>query len=309
MSTAYLAPEGYVQELHDELKRVTQIEKVYGRLILTSDPPVKAVWAQNIWLNPKKIQIQSISQAARELRAIQRNWALYSFQSHRRAQLISEQLPRIPSRLIEFPTEVSAKEISMKSPLGSWSLVENDLLIASSHCSSPFPNGELHFNEDKTHPPSRAYLKLWESLTLAGQHPGPGTRCLDMGSSPGGWTWVLHQLGADVISVDRAPLTADIARLPRVQSLKQDAFTLDPHSVGQIDWFCSDVICYPERLLALVQKWLQAGTCSKFICTIKFQGKEMSSSERDVVQAFAAIPGSSVCHLFHNKHELTWIKI
>jgi integrase len=47
--------------------------------------------------------------------------------------------------------------------------------------------------------PSRAYLKLWELFTLIGEHPRPGELCLDLGSSPGGWTWVLQRLGARVV--------------------------------------------------------------------------------------------------------------
>jgi 23S rRNA (cytidine2498-2'-O)-methyltransferase len=307
--TGYLAPEQYLAELIHELKNQTKIDHIYDRLVLTSDPPIPSVWSQNIWLNPRLIPVQSISQAARELKAIQRNWALYSFQLHRRAQLISEQLPKVSSKKIEFPEELFELKEKTKSPMGSWTLVEKDLLVASPHCSHPFPNGEVYFKENKKIPPSRAYLKLWESLTLIGQTPGAGDLCLDMGSSPGGWTWALHELGAQVISVDQASLTPEIKGLPRVRYLHQDAFTLDPHSIGKIDWFFSDVICYPSRLLELVQKWLKSGLCNKFICTIKFRGQEINSLDREVIRAFTMIPGSTVRHLFHNKHELTWIKI
>jgi 23S rRNA (cytidine2498-2'-O)-methyltransferase len=65
------------------------------------------------------------------------------------------------------------------------------------------------------------------------------------------------------------------------------------------------VICYPQRLLALVQRWLAAGTARRFVCTIKFQGK----TDHAVAREFAAIPGSRLMHLHHNKHELTWVKL
>ena len=34
-----------------------------------------------------------------------------------------------------------------------------------------------------------------------------------------------------------------------------------------------------------------------------------AETDHETARAFAAIPGSRVLHLFHNKHELTWIKL
>ena len=48
-----------------------------------------------------------------------------------------------------------------------------------------------------------------------------------------------------------------------------------------------------------------AGTCRRFVCTLKFQGE----TDYATAARFAAIPGSVLRHLYHNKHELTWIKI
>jgi 23S rRNA (cytidine2498-2'-O)-methyltransferase len=73
--------------------------------------------------------------------------------------------------------------------------------------------------------------------------------------------------------------------------------------VGPVDWLFSDVVCYPKRLLSLVQKWLQSGTVRRFVCSVKFQGP----TDFEVMRDFIAIPGSRLLHLHHNKHELTWI--
>ena len=131
------------------------------------------------------------------------------------------------------------------APLGSWTLLDPGTLLAAPSCTSPFPNGEVSFVEDRQAPPSRAYLKLWEVFTLFGEQPLPGERCLDLGSSPGGWTWVLQRLGAHVISVDKAPLDPRIAALPWVEVRRESAFALDPKGIGGIDWLFSDVVCYP----------------------------------------------------------------
>jgi len=112
-------------------------------------------------------------------------------------------------------------------------------------------------------------------------------------------------MGAHVISVDKAPLDPTVAHLPGVEYRRESAFALDPISVGCVDWLFSDVVCYPVRLLALVERWLEAGTCCRFVCTIKFQGV----TDHATAARFAAIPGSTLRHLFHNRHELTWIRL
>jgi 23S rRNA (cytidine2498-2'-O)-methyltransferase len=103
-------------------------------------------------------------------------------------------------------------------------LLDAGTILAASDCQSPFPNGEARFVEDREGPPNRAYLKLWEALTLIGRQPGPGDLCLDLGASPGGWSWVLAKLGARVIAVDKAPLAPAIAAMPGVEVHKASAF-------------------------------------------------------------------------------------
>jgi 23S rRNA (cytidine2498-2'-O)-methyltransferase len=55
-------------------------------------------------------------------------------------------------------------------------------------------------------------------------------------------------------------------------------------------------------LLELVERWTCAGTTGRIICTIKLQGE----TDHNAIARFAAIPGATVMHLFHNKHELTF---
>jgi 23S rRNA (cytidine2498-2'-O)-methyltransferase len=294
--TAYLAAEEYVDELDHELGAV---DHKHGRLLIASGPPRPAAWAANVWLDPQEIRVGSISDAAAKLRAIQRNWAFYAPKLYRRATLIQEPLPKVSSRPLVFGMPPP------KAPLGSWTLLDAETMLVAAHCTSAFANGEIRFVEDRGGPPSRAYLKLWETLTVIGSRPGPGERCLDLGSSPGGWSWALQRMGADVVSVDKAPLVPEIARLPGIEHRFESAFALDPRVIGPVDWLFSDVVCYPARLMALVERWLAVGTCRRFVCTLKFQG----ATDHDTARRFAAIPGSQLRHLFHNKHELTWIKI
>jgi 23S rRNA (cytidine2498-2'-O)-methyltransferase len=256
-------------------------------------------WAQNIWLEPMRIEFDSISEAAQALRNIQRNWAPSLFTQFRRGALIQEKLPVISQKAKTFPW------LLPESPMGSWSLLDAHTMIASPLCSSPFPGGIITFEEDRINPPSRAYLKLQEALVRARKWPQPGEKCLDAGACPGGWTWVLANLGAEVIAVDRSPLDERLMTRPGINFIKHDAFTLKPEDIGHIDWFFSDVICYPEKLFQWIEKWLASGLCKNFVCTIKMQGEP----DFETTKRFAEIPGSSVVHLCYNKHELTWMKL
>jgi 23S rRNA (cytidine2498-2'-O)-methyltransferase len=291
--TGYLAAEGFLDDLVEELGSV---KAVHGRLVLAEGKPRQAAWAQNIWTDVERIEIASIGEAAKALKSRQRNWAAYAFHLHRRTNLILEKLPKVSAKPLVFP------EPAPKAPLGSFTLLDANTLLAAGSCSSPFPNGEARFVEDREQPPNRAYLKLWEALTLLGRYPASGDLCLDLGASPGGWSWVLASLGARVVAVDKAPLAPDVAAMPGVQTRQESAFGLDPAEFGPVDWLFSDVICYPARLLELIQRWRERGQARNFVCTLKFQG----ATDHETARAFAAIPGSRLFHLFHNKHELTW---
>jgi len=295
--TVYLAAEGCERDLRHELGGDSTT--VFERLLAAPGPPRPAAWAANIWMEPRPLKIASIGDAVKQLKAVQRNWALLPVAHHRRATLIEEQLPKVSAKPLVFG------EPAPTAPLGSWTLLAPDLVLASPRCSSPFRHGEAAFVEDKTGPPNRAYLKLWEVFTLLGVAPARGQTCLDLGASPGGWTWVLQGLGANVIAVDKAPLEPAIAALPGVTIRQQSAFALEPDDVGPIDWLLSDVICYPERLLRLVRRWLDAGFSGRCVCTIKFQAE----TDFNAIAAFAALPGSRLMHLSNNKHELTWVRL
>jgi len=294
--TGYLAPEGFLAELEQELAGAA-VES-HGRLVLAAGPARPVAWVANVWHELRDIPIESITDAARKLRAIQRNWALYSCAHHRRAALIADKLPKVSAKPLVFGASAPA------AALGSWTLVAPDRMLASAHCSSPFPNGEARFVEDRT-APSRAYLKLWELFTLLAERPQRSERCIDLGASPGGWSFVLQRFGAQVISVDKAPLDPSLSRLAGIEYRRESAFALDPRAIGPVDWLFSDVVCYPKRLLTLVQKWLAAGTVRHFVCTVKFQG----ATDFDAIRAFAAIPGARLMHLHHNKHELTFVRL
>jgi len=296
--TGYLAIYEFESELRRELelKGLTIAFEKERLFIVEGDHP-QMIWAQISIFDIKPISIESINDGAKKLKELGRNWGLFTVGHHRRANLIQENLPKFNSKPIAFRHPLP------KSPMGFWTLWEADLIWASPRTSSPFAIGEMTFLEDKVMPPSRAYLKLWEFFTLYAPEAKTEGAAIDVGSCPGGWTWVLRTMDFEkIISVDKAPIEKRIMDLGRIDFRAESAFGLDPKNFDEIEWFCSDIICYPERLLNLVKRFLDSGKVRNFVCTIKYQ----SETDWENTLKFLEIPNSRIVHLHHNKHEVTW---
>lgn len=290
----YIAPLDRVTELKSELKKI-EFEKDNFLIAQRSN----VFWAQNVWFDAKVVKIESIKKAADFLKSIQRNWYHYPLNCVRRTKLIQESLPRIKNTKVSFPSDLPG------SNLGSFALLSETEMIYSPRCASEMPNGEFHFEDPPVEFPSEAYKKLWEALFRLGKFPGPGDLCIDLGSSPGSWTQALLELGASVVSVDKAALGINNPEKysDRLVYLKKDAFKLDPQEFKNPTWVFSDIICYPDKLYELLLSWKSAHPRANFVFTIKFQSKW----DPVVVKNFASLVNSKVLHLFHNKHELCFL--
>lgn len=283
-------------ELERELKfRNISFEKHDRLYFFQSD--YRPLFAQVTWIDCQKISINSIGDGIKKLKALGKNWALFTIGNHRRANLIQDGLYKVKNDPIEFLANAP------KHSMGGWTLLDSNTIICSPHTTSRYPLGKIEFIENKTIPPSRAYLKLWEFFTVHCSPPAPNTTVIDLGSSPGGWSWVLSQLNLNVISVDKAPLDPKISHIKNIQFLQESAFALEP-KMHNAQWMFSDIICYPDRLLSLIKKWMQESTVQHFVCTIKFQG----DADFAMIDEFLKIPDSHIGHLYHNKHELMWWK-
>ncbi|MBC7712783.1 MAG: hypothetical protein H7177_05565 [Rhizobacter sp.] len=296
--TGYLSPVDFEQDLKTELEMMKiEIISQHGRLFICLGGFQDVTFAQDTWKNVEILAYATISQAAELLKSRARRWSHYSLSHHRRAELILDKVPKVKIKRYDFLEEIP------KTPIGVFSLLSETEIIVSPETTCPLPFGEIEFNEDKINPPSRAYLKLWELFTLYGFKPDAGMKTIDVGSCPGGWTWVLQTVGTNVVSVDKAPLDPKIAALPNIEFKQESAFGLRPQHVGHLDWFFSDIICYPDKLLELVTRWMESGLVDNFACTIKFQ----KPTDFETLFKFKAIPHSRVVHLSCNKHEVTWI--
>ncbi len=268
----------------------------HGVLLVMEGQAPAVSFAQNIWFDAAFETFSSIGEAAKFLRSKAKLWTYFPTACHRRASLIADQLKVLAVKPRVFPTADK-----LHAP-AAFTLVDEHTLLYAPKTQSPFPHGKPHFVENKMDPPSRAYLKLWEALTLARELPTSSDVCLDLGASPGGWSWVLRQLGAEVVAIDRSPLAEGLMKDPKVRFIQGNAFSLTPGDLPEATWLVSDIICYPSKLLELVSLWISQRPDLKMICTIKLQA-EMPA---ELIQSFSALPNTKILHLYHNKHELTW---
>jgi 23S rRNA (cytidine2498-2'-O)-methyltransferase len=136
---------------------------------------------------------------------------------------------------------------------------------------SAFTGGEVPVAEDKA-APARAFAKLVEAELRLGRRIERGESCVDLGASPGSWSYVALQRGANVTAVDRSPLRDDLMRHPRLRFHQGDAFKFRPET--PVGWLVCDVIAAPQRSIDLLLEWLNAGLMRNFVVTIKFKGAE-----------------------------------
>lgn len=294
VNTIYVTKPEFLSVLCDELNDVLFVN---NDLVFSSQKKLDICFAQDIWLEPEIATFQSISEAVNILKRAGKFWYLHPISNIRRSRLIEEQLRQYRDLTQHFPIK------SEIPPIGGFSLLNKNTLIYSVQRLKKWPQGKCYFVEDKINPPNRAYLKLWEALTLLKKHPKPSDKVLDLGASPGGWTYVMQALGASVTAVDKAPLDSKIAQLPNICYLQQSAFAIDPMQLDQhYDWVLSDVACYPDRAYALILKWIESKKAKQLIFTIKLQGKINLS----IIQQFKSIPHSYITNMFYNKHEATF---
>ena len=210
--TGYLAIHKFEAELEREFEvRGLKVALKKERLYLVEGEAPQMIWAQMTAWNLEFIAITSINDGVKKLKALGRNWGLFTVGNHRRAELIQSELPKINTKPIPFRHPLPDK------PMGFWTLWEQDQILASQKTSSPFALGQMDFQEDKEMPPSRAYLKLWEFFTIYAPEAITGGTSIDVGSCPGGWTWVLRTLDFDkTYSVDKAPIEKRIFDLGKI---------------------------------------------------------------------------------------------
>ncbi len=201
-----------------------------------------------------------------------------------------------------FTPEQSLVQLLLVSPeRGFLSVAPAPMPFQFRRVISSFPKGDIPVAIDKA-APSRAFTKLVEAELRLGRCLAPGETCVDLGASPGSWSYVALQRGAKVVAVDRAPLRADLMRHRQITFRQGDAFTFRPGA--PVDWLLCDVIAAPERSIELLLQWLREGWARRFVVTIKFKGHEDYARLEQLKDALAAQCGEYfLTRLCANKNE------
>lgn len=295
---------GYVNELENEL--VFFSRKIFyknERLIVCEALPSKPWFAQDWWQNAKTLSIDE-SAKLKELP----NWGSFYFSEDSKAEKqIRRNLKNLDLKRIQWKIPNS-----FQFQFYAWTIVANTI-VYSIQPHHRFPFGWHEFEEDKENPPNRAYLKLWEIMLVyfhlfdLKYEELTKMNCLEVGASPGGWTWILSQMFEKVYAIDRTELSPKIAKKRNIQFSSGDAFGLNPMDYLDVKWFFSDLICTPEKLEEYIEKWIDQSRVEYFVCTLKFKG-EIRFDFLDRFQKKMSVFGNSnLQHLYHNKNEVTWL--
>ena len=182
--------------------------------------------------------------------------------------------------------------------------------------SSPWPMGIPRLRMPAG-APSRSTLKLAEALLFFLGEEGtrkrlrPGMTAVDLGASPGGWTWQLVRHGLMVTAVDNGPMDAALLETGQVRHRREDGFRFRP--AEPVDWLVCDMVESPSRVAALAARWVAGGWCREAIFNLKLPMKkrreEVERTRGIVAEAFAGRPFRlAVRHLYHDREEVTaWL--
>ena len=158
--------------------------------------------------------------------------------------------------------------------------------------------------------PSRSTLKLAEALMefLPGRQFEPGRAAVDLGASPGGWTWQLVNRGFMVTAVDNGDIDARLMDSGQVKHRRDDGFHYRPPD--PVDWMVCDMVESPSRIARLAARWIAEGWCRETIFNLKLPMKKRREEvERCRAVIDEALGGGGYylrfMHLYHDREEVT----
>lgn len=181
--------------------------------------------------------------------------------------------------------------------------------------ASPWPGGipRLRFPAAA---PSRSTLKLEEALlTLLNEDERerwlkPGMSGVDLGASPGGWTYQLVRRSIRVTAVDNGPIAASLLDTGIVTHLREDGFRYRPQVA--VDWMVCDMVEQPRRVAARMGEWLAEGWCRYTVFNLKLPMKKRYDEVnlcRELVEKAVSDIGKRIewraRQLYHDREEIT----
>jgi 23S rRNA (cytidine2498-2'-O)-methyltransferase len=185
-----------------------------------------------------------------------------------------------------------------------------------SYNHSPYHMGILRLRSPSD-APSRSTLKLEEAfLTFVPEDQREtrltsGLKAVDLGASPGGWTYQLVRRGMMVTAVDNGPMAESLMQTGQVKHVMEDGFKFTP-SRKNIHWLVCDMIEKPSKVANLMAWWVIKGYCNEAIFNLKLP---MKRRYHEMKQCFTVIEELlkeheikyhlQAKHLYHDREEIT----
>jgi 23S rRNA C2498 (ribose-2'-O)-methylase RlmM len=164
---------------------------------------------------------------------------------------------------------------------------------------------------------SRAFYKIQEACERCGvkEWPQPTWNALDIGASPGGWSWYLSQVVGTVYAVDPADLTIS---KPNIIHLKGQMLQVLPQLDGiPLNMIVCDMNVDPEIAVECIFSVVDRLTLGgRIIWTLKYPKRALANIEKrltsDIAVFNSKIPSCDVIrtmHMVSNHHERTLVAV
>ncbi|RKS86807.1 23S rRNA (cytidine2498-2'-O)-methyltransferase [Orbus hercynius] len=185
-----------------------------------------------------------------------------------------------------------------------------------SNNNSPFYMGipRLKFPADA---PSRSTLKLEEAFHVLipyeewDERLKGGLNAVDIGASPGGWTYQLVKRSMMVYAVDNGAMDEKLMESGQVKHYREDGFKFQPKK-NNIYWLVCDMVEKPLKVTKLISDWLIQGWCRETIFNLKLPMKKRYEEVKhnlqlleDELKANQINVQIQAKHLYHDREEVT----
>jgi 23S rRNA (cytidine2498-2'-O)-methyltransferase len=164
--------------------------------------------------------------------------------------------------------------------------------------------------------PSRSTLKLEEAWhhfiprEQWDQRLAAGMTAVDLGASPGGWTWQLVNRDIEVMAVDNGPMNEELLESGLVGHYRADGFIFRPKR--PVDWMVCDIVEKPAKNAALLETWIGEGLCREAVVNLKLPMKQRYAEVKRLLERIAdglterGVKASIGCkQLYHDREEVT----
>jgi 23S rRNA (cytidine2498-2'-O)-methyltransferase len=215
--------------------------------------------------------------------------------------------PAVAARYVEPRRARDPEALALQlcvTPTGAW-----HSLMRLRELLDPYPGG-VHRKPFDPLAPSRSYLKIEEAFDVLGEEPRPGQRAVDLGASPGGWTYAFLKRGCRVIAVDRGPLRlqGDFRDDRGVEHVLRDGLSYaPPRPWVPVDWLASDMLQPPGRVLGMLRRWFDGRWMRRFVVNVKIPQDHPWTALAPLAEFLEGQRGLEfrVRQLYHDRREVT----